>query len=160
MPGYFTDTTNLAFCTAQVAASAMAVTTGTISTNVIDCQASPTLRDLGINPMFVDVIVTEAFTPVGDGTAEFTSLNIKLYSDSTVNLATSATQHVSRDIALAALTLGARFTLALPPGQTYERYLGLWFTSTAEAASAGKIAAYLTPALESRQWFADGSSIA
>lgn len=161
MSGYFTDNVNHVFCTDQDSADAMAITTGTISANVIDCQSSPTLRDLSIRPMYVECIVTEAFTAAGDGGSEFTSLNIAVKSDSTANLATSATTHASKDIAVASLTLGARFILALAPGQTYERYLGLWFTSTAEVAASGKISAYLVPAAApSIQYFPDGSSIA
>lgn len=160
MAGYYTDTVNHVFCADQDSADAMAITTGTISQNVIDCQASPTLRDLGILPMYVECIVTEAFAAAGDGGSELTSLNISVKSDSTANLATSATVHASKDIAVAALTLGARFILALAPGQTYERYLGLWFTQTAEIGASGKISAYLVPtAAPSIQYFPDGSSI-
>ena len=89
MAGYFTDNVNHIFCADQDSADAMAVTTGTISANVIDCQASPTLRDLGIRPMFVECIVTEVFAAAGDGGSEFTSLNVKVQSDSTANLATA-----------------------------------------------------------------------
>ena len=160
MSGYFTDNVNLVFCTAQAATTAMALSTGTVSTNVIDCQATPTLRDLGIKPMFVECIVTKAFTAAGDGGSEFTSLKVQLKSDDAAALhATTATVHATRDVAVASLTLGARFFLALPPGQNYERYLGLWFTSTAELATAGKIAAYLVPDAPSMQYFADGSII-
>ena len=159
MAGYFTDNVNHVFCADQDSADAMAISTGTISANVIDCQASPTLRDLGIRPMFVECIVTEVFAAAGNGGSEFTSLNVSVKSDSTENLATSATTHASKDIALAALTLGARFYLELPSGQNYERYLGLWFTQTAEVAASGKISAYLVPAAVSTQYFADGSSI-
>ena len=159
MAGYFTDNVNHVFCTDQDSADAMAVTTGTISANVIDCQSTPTLRDLGIRPMFVECIVTEAFTAAGDGGSELTSLNIKVQSDSTANLATSVSTHASKDIAVASLTLGARFFLTLEAGQTYERYLGLRFTQTAEVGASGKISAYLVPAAPSIQYFADGSSI-
>lgn len=158
MSGYYTDPA-LNFCTDQDSADAMAVTTGTVSTNVIDLGASPTLRDLSIRPMVVECIVTEVFAAAGDGGSEFTSLNISVKSDSAASLASSATVHASKDIALAALTLGAKFYIKLDPGQTYERYLGLWFTQTAEVAASGKITANLVPAAESRQWFADGSSI-
>jgi hypothetical protein len=158
MSGYYTDPA-LNFCTDQLAASAMA-TTGTISANVIDLGASPTLRDLGIRKMIVECIVTTAFAAVGNGGSELTSLNIKVQTDSAVGLDSSATTHASKDIAIAALTLGAKFFIELPVGQTYERYLGLLFTSTAEAGASGAMTCNLVTAVDSRQWFADSSSIA
>jgi hypothetical protein len=156
--GFYTDPA-LTLCTAQAAASAMAITTGTVSANVIDTQSSPTTKDLGILPMIVRFIVTEAFTAANDGGGEFTSLNIAVKS-STLEALTggTTTTHVARDVAVASLTLGAEFSLVLPPG-TYQRYLGAWFTSTAELATAGKITAVVVPAVDSRQWFPDGSSI-
>lgn len=152
--GYYDDTTNLIFSDSQ------ALTSGSAdSTNVIDCQATPTLRDLGLVPMYVRLIVTTAFTAAGDGGSEFTSLNVSVKSDSTTNMDTSETVHVSKDIAVAALTLGAEFILTLPAGQVYERYLGIEYTVTAENPTAGKITAILVPSVTSRQYFADGSSI-
>jgi len=159
MSGYFTDTVNHVFCVDQAATTAMAITTGTISTNVVDCQANPTLRDLSITPMFAEFIVTEAFTAAADGGAEFTALTVEVKSDSTANLATSATVLATKSIPIAQLTLGARFVLALQAGQVAERYLGVWFTSVAELATAGKISAYLVPDALSMQYFPDGSSI-
>lgn len=155
---YYADTTNLIFSNSQVG-TGMSLSTGVVSTNVIDLQSTPTLRDLSIRPMFVRLICTEAFTAAGDGGSEFTSLLVEVKTDSTANLATSATVIGSKTIALAALTLGAEFVIALAPGQIAERYLGMWYTSTAELPTAGKLTAILVPSIDSRQYFADGSSI-
>lgn len=148
MSGYFTDTINHVFSADQ------AVTADAISTNVIDCQASPTLRDLGILPMYVEFIVTETFLTTVD-------ITFTVESDSTANLATSATVHASKNITLASggLAAGQRFILALAPGQNYERYLGVRYNVNTDA-TAGKLKTYLVPtAAPSIQYFADGSSI-
>ena len=155
---YYADTTNLIFSSAQ-AGSGMSLSTGVISTNVIDLQATPVLRDLSIRPMFVRFIVTAAFTAAADGGSEFTSLLVELKTDSTANLATSATVIGSKTIALASLTLGAEFVIPLGAGQVSERYLGCWYTSTAELPVLGSLTAILVPSIDSRQYFADGSAI-
>lgn len=147
MAGYFTDTINHVFSEDQ------AITASADATNVIDCQSSPTLRDLGIRPMHVEFIITEAFNTL-------TTLTFAVKSDSTTNLDTSETVHATRDVALAALTLGSRFVLSLPSGQTYERYLGVEYTVGGSNPTLGKIKAYLVPsAAPSVQYFPDGSSI-
>lgn len=121
-------------------------------TNHIDCQNTPVLRDLGIKPMFIEAIVTEAFN-------NLTSLTLSFVTDSTTNLDTSETAIVAETIALARLTLGAKFVYALKPGQTYERYLGGEVTVTGTAPTTGKLHVCLVPAVDSIQYFADGSSI-
>jgi hypothetical protein len=146
MSGYFTDTVNHVFSADQ------AVTADAISTNVIDLQSTPTLRDLSIAGAAVEFIVTEAF-------ASTVSIDITVESDSTANLATSATVHAAKNVLLAALTLGARFVLPIAPGQNVERYLGVRYNVNTDA-TAGKFKAYLVPsAAPSIQYFADGSSI-
>lgn len=147
MSGYFTDTTNLALSVDQ------AITATADSTNVIDCGATPTLRDLGICPVYVEVVVTEAFN-------NLTSLAIAVKSDSTTNLDTSETVHATATPLLAALTLGARFILPIPVGQNVERYLGIEYTVTGTAPTTGKVTAVVVPhAAPSMQYFADASSI-
>lgn len=147
MSGYYTDTVNLGFSVDQ------AITATADSTNVLDTQATPTLKDLGIRPMFVEVLVTEAFD-------NLTSLAVGVKSDSTTNLDTSETVHFTQTILLAALTLGARFILPIPVGQNVERYLGIEYTVTGTAPSVGKVTAVLVPhAAPSMQYFPDGSSI-
>lgn len=146
MSGYFTDTVNL------VLSSDQAVTADAISTNVIDLQSTPTLRDLAISGILVEFIVTEAF-------ATTVSIDISVESDSTANLATSATVHTTKNFLLAALTLGTRFTMAIPPGQNVERYLGVRYNVNTDA-TAGKFKTYVVLDSPSMQYFPDGSSIA
>lgn len=147
MSGYYTDTVNMAFSADQ------AVTADAISTNVIDLQSTPTLRDLSISGAAVEFIVTEAF-------ATTVSITVSVESDSTTDLATSPTVHASRNYLLAALTLGARFVLPIAPGQNVERYLGVRYDVNTSAI-AGKFKAYLVPTSgPSTQYFPDGSSIA
>jgi hypothetical protein len=147
MSGYFTDTVNLVFSEDQ------AITASADATNVIDTQATPTLKDLGLRKMAVEFIITEAFNTL-------TSLDFAVKSDSTTNLDTSETIHVARTVLLAGLTAGTRFTLDLPTGQTYERYLGVEYTVAGSNPSTGKIKAYLVPTgAPSMQYFPDGSSI-
>jgi len=147
MSGYYTDNVNHVFSAEQ------AITASADSTNVIDCQATPTLRDLGIRPMHVEFIITESF-------ATLTSLAFNIVTDSTTNLDTSETVAATRSIAVASLTAGTRFVLSLPSNQTYERYLGVEYAVTGSNATAGKVTAHLVPhAAPSTQYFADGSSI-
>ena len=155
---YYTDAVNmlLAGTFDGATVTGQSLTGGSAdSTNVIDLQATPTLRDMGIKPMYIRLVVTTAFTAGGG----FTSLDVAVRTDSTTNLDTSETTHATRNILLAALTLGAEFFIVLPPGQTYERYLGLEFTTNGAAPGAGAIAAALVPSIDSRQYFADGSNI-
>lgn len=148
MSGYYTDTTNLIFSSDQ------AITASADSTNVIDCQSAPTLRDLGIRPMHVEVIVTEAFNTL-------TSLDFFVRSDSTTNMDTSETTHATRNVLLAGLTAGTRFVLDLPPGQNYEQYLGLEYVVNGSNPSTGKLTVVLVPhAAPQTQYFSDGISIA
>lgn len=146
MAGYFTDPA-LTFSDGQ------AITATADSTNVVDLQSSPTLRDLGIRPMVLELIVTEAFD-------NLTSLAFSLKSDSTTNLDTSETVHITDTKLLAALTLGAKFSYTLPIGQSYERYLGIEYTVTGTAPTVGKVKAFLSPSVANVQYFPDGSSIA
>lgn len=132
--------------------SNQAITASADSTNVLDTQATPTLKDLGIRPMVIEVVVTEAFNTL-------TSLQIALKSDSTTNLDTSETVHVDFGaIPLASLTLGARFQATLPFGN-YERYLGLEYTVSGSNPTLGKISAHLVPSVDRTFYFPDGSSI-
>jgi len=147
MSGYYTDP-NL-----RLENSDSVFTATRDLTNVIDCQNAPTLRDLGIKPMFVEIFVTEAFN-------NCTSITIDVRTDSTANLDTSETTHATRTILLAGLTLGRRYALPLPMGeQTYERFLGAEVTVTGTAPSTGRLHVCVVPAVQSYQDFADGSSI-
>lgn len=106
--------------------------------DVIDLGA--TLQDIGNGqPVYLVIQVDTAFV----GTNSTTTFD--LCSDSTANLATSKTTHVSTGaIPVASLVAGFTKILALPIEATYERYLGLWETVATANVTAGKINAFLT----------------
>lgn len=88
----------------------------------------------------------DLFLVVQTGTAfaGATSLDIRLVSDSTADLATSPTVHVSTG-AIPVANLGANKVAAilpLPPGD-YERYIGLVYDITG-TGTAGTVRAFLT----------------
>lgn len=107
---------------------AQVVTASAIS-DVIDLYAgqnSPTLRNLagGNEPLWLVVSVAVSAAAAGAATVTFS-----LESDSTADLATSATVHFST-AAIGKATLVAGYTavcIQLPSGQ-YERYLGVRYT--------------------------------
>lgn len=106
--------------------------------DVIDLGA--TLQDIGNGqPVYLVIQVDTAFV----GTNSTTTFD--LCSDSTANLATSKTTHVSTGaIPVASLVAGFTKIIALPIEATYERYLGLWETVATANVTAGKINAFLT----------------
>lgn len=120
---------------------AVAVTASAIS-DVIDLGATPALRALAMQHLNLVITCDEAATAAGAATVTFS-----LESDSTANLATSATVHYSTAaIAKTALTLGSYVCkVPLPIDATYERYLGVRFTVATGPLTAGKFSAYLTP---------------
>lgn len=116
------------------------------NTDVIDLGANPTLRNLGAGePIYLVIQVDTVFGGAGNVTFD-------LVSDSTANLATSKTTHLTTGaIAYTAYTAGKTFVYALPQEHTYERYLGLWETASGNLTS-GKINAFLTKDVS--QWAA------
>lgn len=136
-----------------------AITVTAISTNVIDTLPSGvlqpnTVQNLGGTPggAYLVVQVDEAFA----GTAG--TVTITLESDSTANLATSPTVHLSTGaIGQAALTAGAQVAiLALPQG-AYEKYLGLRYT-VGGTITAGKLSAFLTRDIQTWRPYAVGAA--
>ena len=122
-------------------ADSQVVTATAISTNVIDLGATNTLKDIGSGQgVYLVVQVDAAATAAGSATVTFT-----LESDSTENLATSPTVHVTTTaIGKAALTAGStQLVIALPVG-SYERYLGVRFTVGTGPLTAGSFSAFLT----------------
>lgn len=122
-------------------ADSQVVTATAISTNVIDLGATNTLKDIGAGEdVYLIVQVDAAATAAGAATVTFS-----LESDSTADLATSATVHyTSTAIAKTALTLGStQLVVKLPPG-SYERYLGVRFTVGTGPLTAGSFSAFLT----------------
>ncbi|CAA2366749.1 hypothetical protein [Xanthomonas phage Olaya] len=109
--------------------------------NVIDRGANaPVLANF--SPGFAG----DLFLVVQTGTAftGATALEVKLASDSTADLATSPTTHVSTG-AIPVANLGANKVVAVlpvPPGD-YERYVGLIYDITG-TGTAGTIRAFLT----------------
>jgi len=123
-----------------------AITATAISTNVTDLRqpnGAPTLVDNGI--LGGDLwLVVQAQTAAAGGDAAKT-LTITLESDSTADLATSATVHFSTGAILgSAITAGAVLARVRIPSGNYERYMGLRYTVSA-GFTAFAILAYLTP---------------
>lgn len=108
--------------------------------DVVDLGAEPTLRDIGNGaPLYLVLQVATTFV----GATSTTQFD--LVSDSTANLATSKTTHVSTGaIPVATLVAGYTKVIPLPIEATYERYLGLWETVATANVTAGAINAFLT----------------
>lgn len=117
--------------------------------DVIDLGAAS--RDIGAgHPLYLIIqTATEIITGGSAGTIEF-----RLASDSTANLATSPTVHyssgtlVTDDAAAndARLNAGGLIcSIALPQGAAYERYLGILAVIGTTAVTAGAINAFLSP---------------
>lgn len=128
--------------------NAQAVTSSAISTNVMDLGATPTLRDLGSGtPVYLVIQVDAAATATGAATVTFS-----LESDSTADLATSATVHITTAaIGKATLVAGYQVLIqALPLERTYERYLGVRYTVATGPLTGGTFSAFLT--LDPQRW--------
>jgi hypothetical protein len=136
-----------------------AVTSTAISSNVIDLGATNTLRDIGNGrqPLYLVVQTIAAATDSGSDA----TLTVTLESDSTENLATSATVHFSTG-ALAFATFSPAGTtlavVALPIGN-YERYLGVRYTVASGPLTAGTFNAFLTPDPQAWRAYLQGSSV-
>lgn len=126
---------------------AQAVTATAISTNVMDLISNSSgknaLRDIGTGQ---DVyLVVQTITAATD-TGSDATLTVTLESDSTVDLATSATTHFSTGAMAFATFSPAGSVLAavkLPQGN-YERYLGVRYTVASGPLTAGTFDAFLT----------------
>lgn len=120
-----------------------AVTSTAISTNVIDLGATNTLQDIGAGePVYLVVLTRTAATDSGSDA----TLAVTLESDSTANLATSATVHYTTGtLAFAAFSPAGTVLAAvrLPIG-SYERYLGVRYTVASGPLTAGNFDAFLT----------------
>lgn len=110
--------------------------------DTIDLGATPTLRDLGPSQtLYVVARVSDAIlASAGAATVQF-----KLVSDSTADLATSPTTHLdSGAIAKATLVAGYTIFASQLPFGAYERYLGITYTVATNNLTAGKVDAFLT----------------
>ncbi|MBW8846759.1 MAG: hypothetical protein JF607_17470 [Burkholderiales bacterium] len=121
--------------------TAQAVTATALSTNIVDTRiaALPALQDAGIggSMLYLVVCVKDAFNTL-------TSLTITLETDSTSNLATSPTTHLTFSVLLAALTAGAVVACAPLPSGQFERYMAVRFTVVGSNPTLGSVIAYLT----------------
>lgn len=115
-----------------------AITADAKSTDVYDSQATPVLKDIGLGtPLYLVVQIDANFNLL-------TTLEATLQSDSTSDLATSPTNHISTGaIPLASLVAGAQFIVPLPPGD-YERYVGINYDVVGTNPSQGAISAFIT----------------
>lgn len=126
---------------------AQAVTATAISTNVMDLISNSSglnaTRDIGTGQDVYLVVLTN--TAATDSLSDAT-LTVSLESDSTVDLATSATVHFTTGaLAFAAFSPAGTVLAAvkLPMGE-YERYLGVRYTVAAGPLTAGAFDAFLT----------------
>lgn len=133
--------------------SAATAVTATAISDVIDLGTGNTTRDIGAGePIYLVIKVDTAATAAGAATVTFS-----LESDSTADLATSATVHwTSAAIGKATLVADYRvIAVALPLGQ-YERYLGVRYTVATGPLTAGAFTAYLTRQPQAYTNYADG----
>lgn len=121
---------------------AQAVTASAISTNVIDANhVSNTLKDLGAGEeLYLCVVCTTAMT---DASSDST-VTVTLESDSTANLATSATVHVTLPVFAALSAAGTQRVVAIPQSLLYEQYVGVRYTVANGSLTTGSFTAFLT----------------
>jgi len=111
--------------------------------DVMDLGAEAKDFGAGEPPLYLVIQVDTTATSGGSATGQF-----HLCSDAQAAIAVdgTATYHYSTP-AIAVATLVAGYTIAvvaLPPGKTYERYLGILQTTAVAAFTAGKVNAFLT----------------
>ena len=124
-----------------------ALTATAISTNVIDLGplgASNLIRDIGSGePLYLHILVKTAL----DSAGEAATLTATMESDSTENLATSATVHWTSGSVAEAVVGVAGYWIAkgvpLPSGG-YERYLGVRYTVGTESFTSGNVDAWIS----------------
>lgn len=133
-----------------------AVTSTAISTNVIDLGSRNTLRDIGAGEgLWLVVLVGTAVTAAGAAT-----VTVSLESDSTADLATSATVHYTTP-AIGKATLVANYVVAKVriPNGSYERYLGVRYTVATGPLTAGTFKAFLVKDVDAQAYPASGFTI-
>lgn len=137
---------------------AQTLTVTALATNVLDTRQSTALAlaDEGMSTdLWLVVQVGTAFTAAGAATCTIT-----LESDSTADLATSATVHFTTSaIAVASMTAGARLMAIMLPSDLYERYVSVRYTIAIGPMTAGTITAYLTPDLQRNVIYPNGFTV-
>ena len=125
-----------------------AVTSTAISTNVIDLGDDSVTQNIGGSGLY---LVVQTRTAATDTSSDAT-LAVTLESDSTENLATSATVHFGTGaLAFAAFSpAGTVLACTELPFGNYERYLGVRYTVASGPLTAGNFDAFLTR--DPQQW--------
>ena len=121
----------------------------------LSLQTNPTVDLSAVDDLWCVIRCDTSATAAGAATVTFS-----LESDSTADLATSATVHWTSG-AIGKATLVAGYTVAafkLPAG-SYEAYLGIRYTVATGPLTAGKFTAYLTNAHDIQKAYASGSTI-
>lgn len=116
-------------------------------------------RDIGSGePLWLYILCTETAVSAGATTVTFS-----LESDSTADLATSATVHwTSAAIAKASLVAGfvvAKIAVPVGPAANYEKFLGIRYTVAVANLSAGKFTAALVRNVDTFRAYADAITI-
>ena len=122
--------------------NAQAVTASAASTDVIDAGATKNAsigRDIGAGDMYMVITCSEAATAAGAATVTFS------VQDSADN-SSFADVIVSAAIGKAAITVGSKVVLPLPPGM--RRYIRAYYTVATGPLTAGKFSAQLVPGFE------------
>lgn len=131
------------FSAQQLFSDDQAITATAVSTNVVDLGVRGTPYDAAAalngdigkgNKVCLLVQVTEAFD-------NLTSLAIAIETGSTTSLGTVIT---TQTIALADLVAGKQLNVEVLPNGITERYLGIRYTVTGTAPTAGKVTAGIT----------------
>lgn len=130
-----------------------AITASAISSNVYDRAATPTLKDIGIGEPLWLVLQCDV-TGTGTGT-----LTASLESDSTADLATSATVHWT-DSARGGTAMVAGTTLALIPlpSGNYEEFIGMRYTISG-TVGAVKLSAFIVKDVQKNIIYPSGFSV-
>lgn len=129
-----------------------AVTSTAVSTNTIDLSQ---VRHIGDGaPLSIHVLVEESAAAAGAATVDF-----QVVSDSDPALGSPAVLISSTPIAKATLVAGYEFYLPLPPGATYERYLGVNYVVATGPLTAGKFTAHVVENAPKHRTYADAITI-
>lgn len=136
---------------------ATALNTGAAGTYLIGSQidtGAPASKDFGnVEPMWLVIGVDTAAASTGGAL----TVQFKLASDDSaaVHVSTSTVLVASPVFTQAQLIAGFEWAVQLPGG-TSERYLGILQVTAGEAATAGKVNAYLTPNYKKNIAYPDG----
>ena len=123
-----------------------ALTATAISANVYDRGSTPTLADIGVGE---DVWVVVQVDTELDSAGDAATLVITVESDSTADLATSPTVHISSGTILeASCGAGEQLLAVRLPAGSYERYIGVRYTVAVENFTSGAISAFVVKDLQ------------